>query len=136
MDARFLPEGEEDAIDLAVAKDDKEGAEVKVKMFKVKEDKKVKIVVAGSKFAIEEDESSEVMLEFFRGKVAAFRDRKALMFSSARVGKVTVLSSLLDAHPDVDVNATNLRGETPLILAVRNGQVKGKFYFFSIFAVF
>ena len=123
VDPRFLPEGEDDAIEVAVARDEEDG-EVRVTVCKVREDKKVKVCVAGTKFAVEEpDQTVEVMLEFFRGKTAAFRDRKTLMFSAARVGRTEVLEALLEAHPEVDVNATNLRGETPLMLAVRSGQL-------------
>ena len=77
-------------------------------------------MVEKNEFNVDCTFDNQLMIEIFSGKLAVFHDEAMLFIEAARVGRTNILESMLEVNPDLDINATNFRKESALILAVKN----------------
>ena len=94
---------------------------IQISMHRILLPKKLeKIVVEKNEFNVDCSFDNQLMIEIFSGKLAVFHDEAMLFIEAARVGRTNILESMLEVNPDLDINATNFRKESALILAVKN----------------
>ena len=115
-----MPVGEDDAIELVFGKGQKTKTPLSVTMHRIildKSKKQSKIVVQKTDFIVDEDFDQHLMIEIFSGKIAAFRDLSTLLIDAARIGRSDLMTSTLENHPDLDINAKNFKGQCALHMA-------------------
>ena len=113
--------GEDDALPIIIGTGRKTKTAIQISMHRILLPKKLeKIVVEKNEFNVDCTFDNQLMIEIFSGKLAVFHDEAMLFIEAARVGRTNILESMLEVNPDLDINATNFRKESALILAVKN----------------